>query len=419
MRRSLEQLVSDLSTFVGGQDEVLALIFDITDHEVPFVLNALETVDSQHPDHVFLHFAHPMTDVPSYMDALFASVTVQLEAVQAIRAAAKLPPWPPLPAACLDPRKPPSDRLKLLLAYVRAQLPNGGEHRIILGLLPASIGDAAAYNFVISGLVPRGELEGWMPMTRIILRDDRNTRFLSRSLERDRPDGVAFYDGLDFSPAAAAMGLLVAAQNPQTPEQERMMALVQLAAIDFAYRRYAESYRKWGVCYEYYTKTNVDSMRALCVCGAADVLRESGKLPEAKEKYQQGLALPQAQATLPPALNLLLGVSRTCILMEDWRDAEDYLALADEVAGKLCQAYPKCEIMERQGFVQLKQNRLGDARVRLRAAVDLSRELQAFDIAERALEQLITLFDRARMRPEQRDHERELADLRLTAARPK
>jgi tetratricopeptide (TPR) repeat protein len=348
------------------------------------------------------------------MDALFASVRAQLNAVQVIRAAEELPPWPPLPSGCADVRKTPSDRIKLLLDYVHEQLADE-ESRIILGLLPSTIGDPAAYSQVVSGLLPKDEIEPWMNNTRVLLRDDREARFLTPYIETRAVDGVVFYEGLDFSPDAVASGILAAARNPESSDEERMMALVQLAAIDFAHKRYAESFRKWGVCYAYFTQTKVDSMRALCVCGAADALRDSGKLREAKEKYQQGIAFPPSQETLPTTLNLLLGVSRTCILLEEWTEAEGYLDLADKVASKLCQAYPKCEVMERQGFVLFKQKRLGEARIRWRAAVDISRELQAFDVAERALEQLIALFEHAQMRTEKSEHERELAEVRIAA----
>lgn len=409
VKESLQQLVADLSSFVES-DEDLVLVFDVTDHEVPYIFNALDSVDGQSPSHVFLSFAHPVRCVGSYLGAIFESVQTQLEGVNAIRAQDQLEPWPPLPSECLDSMQPASGRLTRLVEYLRAQLPTGGEHRIVLSLLPSTIEDRAAYAQVVRGIFPQG-MAPWMPLTRVLLRDDRNARFLSQV----DADGVVFYDGLDFSPAAAAASLLDAAKDPDTPQDRRMMAFVQLAAIDFSHRRYGESFRKWRICFDYYTQVEVDSMRGLCLCGAADVLRETGKLDEAKAMYQRGIGLPPSQEMLPVTLNLLLGIAQTCIRMEDWVDAEGYLDMADQVASKLCQVYPKCEVMERQGFVFAQQDKFGEAMTRWRAAVDLSKELQIFDICERALRGLIDLFERAQMHDERRSHQRELEEVRLAA----
>lgn len=410
MREDLQQLGIDLSEAVQG-DEALAFIFDVTDHDVLFVFSALESLDTQHPDALFLSFAHAFEDETSYLRELVSSVITQHEAVNHLRTADGLPPWPDLPEAFTDERQPGPQRLRQLITYIRDQLPAEDDARLILTLLPSHIGDPQGYGNLIRGLLPSPALEPWMAFTRLFVRDDRSARFLTDLVEHE---DVIFYDGLDFSPEATASNLVHAAHAPETPESERMMALTQLAALDFSYRRYDESIRKWAACYAYYDQAEIISMKGLCVCGVADVLREAGKPREAKDKYQQGLALPMSQETLPVVLNLLLGICRTCILLKDWEDAEGYLAMTDQLASHLCQAYPKCEAMERQGYVYYQQKRFGEARTRWRAAIDLTKELEIYDIAERALTHTIAMFEEARMRPEQREHEQELAQLRAT-----
>src|SRR5690606_9831213 len=140
-------------------------------------------------------------------------------------------------------------------------------------------------------------------------------------------------------------------------EGERMTALVQLAALDFSHRRYDESYRKWGILFDYYARMETPTMQALCLCGAGDALREQGELDEAKRRYQQGLALAQSPEALPVTLNLLGAVGDLCLRREEWAEAEGYLNLADQVASNTMQIYAKCDIMDQHGVALLHVGR--------------------------------------------------------------
>jgi tetratricopeptide (TPR) repeat protein len=409
MKRKLDELRENLGWFVEQRDE-LVLVLDIVGDEVAYVLKMLDVVEQGRPGDVFLLFAHPLEDLHGYMAALMANVKTQIDGANALRRQDGLEPWPELPSRCLDPRVRPSDRIKALLDYVRDRLPEG-DHHVVLGLLPTALRDAAAYAEIVGGLIPRRGLEPWMARTRIILRDDRSARFLIPSLGKEGAERVLFYQDLDLSPDGLVQSLVDEAGDPAAPEDDRLTALVQLAALDYSHGRFSDSIRKWGVLFEAYVRKGNIPMQALCLGGVGDVFRRMGNLPEAKKKYQQGLALAQDLSAFPVALNLLIGVGEVCIQREEWEEAEGYLSIADQLASKLCLVYPKCDIMDRHGLALLALGRTDEAHAKWRATVDVSREVQHYGRCESALNNLIRLYDRARMHTEARAHRRELEEV--------
>lgn len=409
MRRKLDELRANLTWFVQQREE-LVLMLDIVGDEVVYVLKMLDVVEQGRPGDVFLLFAHPLDDLHGYMAALMDNVTTQIEGANALRKQDGLAPWPALPPRCLDARVPPSERIKALLDYVRGRLPNG-DHHVVLGLLPTVLRDAAAYADIIGGLIPRRGLEPWMARTRIIVRDDRSARFLIPRLEKEGAARVLFYQDLDLSPEGLVQSLVDEAGDASVPEDDRLNALVQLAAIDYSHGRFLDSIRKWGVLFEAYVRKADIPMQALCLGGAGDVLRRVGNLVEAKKKYQQGIALAQDLSAFPVALNLLIGVGEVCIQRKEWEEAEGYLSVADQLASRLRLVYPKCDIMDRHGLALLALGRTEEAHAKWRATADVSREIQHYSRCESALNNLIHLYERARMPAEARSHRRELEEV--------
>lgn len=409
MKRKIDELRENLTWFVEQRDE-LVLVLDIVGDEVAYVLKMLDVVEQRRPGDVFLLFAHPLEDLHGYMTALMDNVRTQIDGANAVRRQDGLEPWPGLPSRCLDARVEPSDRLKALLYYVRARLPDG-DHHVILGLLPAVLRDAATYAEIISGLIPRRGLEPWMARTRIILRDDRSARFLIPGLGEEGVERVLFYQDLDLSPDSLVQSLVDEAADPDAPEDDRLTALVQLAALDYSHGRFSDSIRKWGVLFEAYVRRGDVPMQALCLGGVGDVLRRMGALPEAKKKYQQGLALAQDLSAFPVALNLLIGVGEVCIQQEEWEEAEGYLSVADQLASKLRLVYPKCDIMDRQGLALLALGRTEEAQAKWRAAADVGREVQYYARCESALTNLVRVHEQARMHTEVRALRHELEEV--------
>jgi tetratricopeptide (TPR) repeat protein len=294
-----------------------------------------------------------------------------------------------------------------MMLWVREQIPDTRNHTVV-GLLPVAIRNPVAYATVVRPFLPGQELEPWTAGFRILLRDDRSAPMLVPHVAREASDWLIVYEDLDLSPETLAQSLVEQTADREAPEEQRVVAMVQLAALDFSHRRYAEALRKWGALFDYYDRKDVAQMKALCLGGAADVLRATGKLREAKEKYQQGLAYTKNVEHMPVMLNLLLGVGETCIGLQHWEEAEGYLHLAEQIADATRLLHPRCDVMARRGLALLALGRFGDAFSVWRACADVAGVLGYHARGAEALRGLIELRRRAGMSGEVRKLEDEL-----------
>ena len=412
MRQVLTKLQADLTWFVEDRDS-LVMVLSCTDTEVPYVAKVFDLVTAELDGDLFLLFAHnvePDDDAHTYLTRIIENVEVQRVGANEMRAAEGLEAWPDLPDACHDTSHAPSRRVIALLHWLRERVPDT-EHTIVLGLIPVRLGNHAAYASAVQGLLPRDEVMPWMAGCRLLFRDDRAAPALVPHVERHPSDLVVLYEGLDLSPGALTQSLVEQMEDPDVPEEERVVAMMQLAGLDFSHRRYADSYAKWGAVFEYYRAREVPQMQGLALCGAADVLRATGKLPEAKERYQQGLAYCKEPEHIAVTLNLLLGVGEACIALEQWEEAEGYLELAEKIAATRKLLYTQCDVMARRGVPLIALGRIDDAYKLWRVCVDVSRVMKYYERCKETLGSLVALLQRRKMPGEVRKHEAELREV--------
>ncbi len=437
MKNALNELRENLAWFVD-QSEHVTLVLAATDAEVAYALKMLDMVEGPRSSDLFLSFAHSIVDANGYTAEVMNSLRLQIAAVNEERKKQEgLEPWPELPAACDDLRIAPSMRIRHMLEYVRERIPETS-NTIVLTLLPFSfegVEAREAYSSVVQSLLPWDGAQAWMEGVRVILRDDRDELLLIPRLLEAEVDHVVYYDNLDLSHEGLCAALAESATSVETSGHDRMMATVQLASLDLAYKRYGEAYAKWGLVYDFYDEPEpplsqgeaplspegqqsqggaqaARTMRALALNGAGDVLQHMGKVSDAKEKYQSGLALCEGENQLTVSLNLLLGASDCCIHLEQWEEAEGYLNLASQVATVLHQLWAKCDILDKLGVAMVSVGKNADAMVQWRACADLSCELKYYERAESAQEHLSAMYGAAQMPLEQQQAETELARIK-------
>src|SRR5690606_18582310 len=119
---------------------------------------------------------------------------------------------------------------------------------------------------------------------------------------------------LDFSAERQLDRLVRVAQDTSRPTPQRMDALFQLAAVDFAYKRYAEALEKYGAIFVYDEGKN-RLRQTMCLRGAGDVAMEVGKPELGLDRYRSGLAIAveiEATALLAP---LCMGAGKACLAL--------------------------------------------------------------------------------------------------------
>ncbi|XXT19765.1 hypothetical protein WME94_57050 [Sorangium sp. So ce429] len=406
MWRKLDELKATLVEFVD-QREHLLLVVSCADPELVYVLKTLEGMDDTAPSDVFLVFGEPFTEAAQYASAIMKNLRVQMEIAKAPRAAQGEAPLSPLPAVCDDEAVSPSARLRAAIDHVSSLVPAQGGHRMIWGFLPVQIADREGYARLVGELVPARGPEPWMRGLRVIARDDSSAPFLFPPLRKSKAPGVLLY-ALDMSPAALNDALVKEAGDRSRSVPERMQALLQLAGLDYAYRRYPQALEKYGALYRYYAAHDAPVMQAVILYGVGDVLRQMGDLKEARVKYHQGLAPVMHTQALPILLNLTFAIADVSLELKDHRDAEGFFGLAARIAERLMNPFVKADALEKQGVAR---DRAGDATGAVLVWRDAAALAKTFAYHERhrsALDRLIAAYKAMNMDDERRACEAEL-----------
>jgi tetratricopeptide (TPR) repeat protein len=395
-----------LSQFVEQRDNLL-LVVSTSDREMAYVLKTLEGMDEGSPSDLFLIFAEPFADGPAYASAIMKNLYVQMEVAKATLKERGEGPFPPLPELCDDEAAPPVARLRAAIDHVASLVPAQGGHRAVWGFLPLQIADQEGYARLAGEFVMWSGPELWMRGLRVIARDDRERPFLFPALRKKKAPGVLLYD-LDMSPEALNDALVKEAADRSAPVADRMQALMQLAGIDYAYKRYPEAIDKYRVLYNYYAEHNAPAMQAVVLQGVGDAILRLGDPRAAKVKYHQGLALAMQTQSLPILLNLTSAIGDVDLGLEDYRDAEGFFGLAAQIAGKMQNPFVKADALEKQGLARERTGDEAGAVVAWRDAAALCKTFAYHERHRSVLERLIRAYRSMCLDEERRACEAEL-----------
>ncbi|MCK6590343.1 MAG: hypothetical protein L6Q76_22495, partial [Polyangiaceae bacterium] len=330
MKRKFEELRENLDEFVQ-QDEYSMLVVGCLPEELAYIAKFLQALDEKHPQNFVVIFPKPYGDAARYLDGVVESIRLQVEAAGPLRAERGEPPFPPLPPELSDPRRTPAQRLEEVLHYLRSLLPNELDHRVVVGLLPLSCEDFESYGKLVASIMPEPTIQPWLKALRIVVYDDRRHKILTSAMRARKVQHVLTFD-VNFSTPALTDALVRDVADPSVPVPERMSCLMQLAALDYSYKRYPDALEKYGVLFKYYETEKVPSMQALALLGAGDTLRATDHPVLAKQRLQQGIAIGMEHKVLPVLLNLFISITGVCIQLRQFDEAESYADSGAKVA---------------------------------------------------------------------------------------
>ena len=409
MRKRIDELKQTLHGFIDQSDD-LVLVISARDSDMPLCHKVIEGVDLEQPADIVLRFGHEARGAVPYVDGVMASVDAQIEGVNAVRGNEGLTPWPKLPPACHDVRQSVDQRVKAAMQHVRGLFPRDEDHRVLWCFLPSAITDTAGYATLIGRLLPRDGIQPWMHSQRIVARDDRDKPFLVPHLHEQKIEGTLVFHA-DFSTEAMLDGMADEVKDPETPEPERMQKLLVLAAVDFGYKRYGQAVEKYGICYEWFEKNAQPVQQGVCLGGVGDVLFATGRVAEAKQRYQQGLAhaAPQGVGGLPVVMLLAAKAGDACMARKEYREAADYFDMASQVAGKLLSLEFKCDQMEKLGLARAANRDTGGAVTIWEQAIGICKEGEYFIRWRSILANMAAFYGDLGIDQKQREAQREHA----------
>jgi tetratricopeptide (TPR) repeat protein len=410
MRRKFEALRESLDEFVQ-QDEYPVLLVGCLSEELAYVVKFLQALEEKHPHCYFVVFPSPFDGPAEYLDGVVENVRAQVAGANELRPQRGEPPFPAVPEELSDRRRAPEERLRGVLDYLRELLPppaDDEEHLVVVGFLPLSCSDYAGYCGLMNALATSPALQPSLDRTRVVIYDDRSRSELVRSLRARQVDHVLTFE-IDLSTPALTDQLTRDASDPTLPLPERMGALLQLAALDYSYRRYPDALEKYGVLYKFYEGQGLPAMQALCLLGVGDTLFAAEHPEPAKERLQQGIALAMAEKALPVLLNLFNSIHGVCMALKQYDEAESYAGSGIEVAAAVLQPFAYMDFHEQQGDAQLAQGKLAEGLVTYRKCKELCEKYQYFHRWKSVLGKEKQLYESAQMRRERREVETQLA----------
>ena len=406
MKRKFEELRENLDEFVQ-QDDYPMLVVGCLSEELAYVVKFLQALDEKHPQNHIVVFPQPFEDAARYLDGVVESVRLQVEAAGPLRAERGAPPFPPLPPALSDPRRAPAQRLEDVLQYLRSLLPNEDDHRVVVGLLPLSCTDFDSYAKLMATIMPAPTVQPWMKAVRIVAYDDRAHKKLVTAMRGRKVEHVLTFD-VDFSTPALTDALARDVADPTVPVPERMSSLMQLAALDYSYKRYPDALEKYGVLFKYYETEKVPSMQALALLGTGDTLRAAGHPKLAKQRLQQGIAIGMEHKALPVLLNLFGSITGVCMQLEQFDEAESYADSGAKVAAAVLNPFAYADMHELKGDAQIAQGKLTDGLTTYKRCQELCKMYGYFHRWISVLERQKKLYEEARLGRERREVEDEI-----------
>lgn len=369
-------------------DEHVALVLASSHSDLAVPAKLLEAQGRQGDQHVFMLAVNACPAVGEWMNGVASLVQNQIEAANGLRQQEQLSAWPPLPLLCLDPRYPAAQRFRALAEHCASVVPEPA--RIVWVLLPHECDDRAGYAAFCESLCSTAP---WAERHRFILWDDREKPALVPALASQNNQAAAVTE-LDFSAPRQLDALVQSATDEARPTAQRMDALFQLAAVDFAYKRYGDALEKYGALFGYYE--GKDRVRqALCLRGAGDVALQVGRSDVALDRYRSALAIAVELASAALLLPLCLGAGKACAALDLLADAEGYFSHANALAGKLFDPYSKADALELCATVQWKQRKSVDAAKRWESCREVCRRFAYEHRWHESLEAQATLYEAA------------------------
>lgn len=406
MKRKFEVLRATLDEF-AQQDEFPVLLVNCRGEELAYVLTFLQALEQSLPSHLVVAFSQPFVTPGAWLDAVAQAVIVQLEYAAPARAERGEPPAPPVPDIITDARAQPHQRLASLLHVLTTLLPNADDHRIVVALTPLACHDLVAFTDLVASVIPHPEVPAWMAPLRLVVWDDREQPRLSTGLRAWPAQHVLFYTE-DFSTPALTHALSEDAGNRDLPLDERMGALMQLAALDFSHQRHAAALDKYAVLHEHYFQTKQPALQALTLLGAGDTLHAAGDSQTAKLRLQQGIAVAMQHSSLPALVPLLLSVTKVSLALGHGEDARSYADSGTKVAAAAINPFAYCDCFKLRGDAEVSLGLYREAIASYDKAREQCRQNEHHETWLAALDRQIQLYANANMDDARRalEHER-------------
>lgn len=407
MQKVFDHVSRGLLEFVDQRDDLL-LVVRCRDQDCAIVLKLLSTLEERETPDLFFPFANPFESPARFADAVTEQMVTRIKLLNEQLEKEGQPERPPVPPVAQNPHEDPLVRMRALMLYARDLLPDPVDGHLIWALFPTRIDDPIAWARFVVDLSAHEVPIPWCHHMRILAREDSLRPGLDDvSLARER---VRRLD-CDFRHETLVAALEEEVENPEVPLPRRLEGLLQLAALDYAMRRYDEAIEKYELVAEYFGPRNVPTMLAAALNGIAEVHARRDEGDRAVKKFQEAAEVAMAAGAHPLLLTITLNLGELMFRANLWEEAAQYFQSGAVLATALLSARARIQCHFRLGQCRAQQERWEASITAYRAAADLARGIGERDALREVLESLERVYQTLYMDREREDVRAELHQL--------
>ncbi len=340
--RALRHFRREVSHFLEDPAHGI-LLLDIALEQAGYIYMVLSELDARSAD-VQIAFPHAFESAAEYVDIVAGCI------VASAREARGEPDLELPPTCCGAAERSPSERLIALLTYARDLLPAGSDSpRLVCALAPLTIAAKREDEYLdLVRAVVEAELgfPPWFHRMRLVLRAPMNASRSWRARDLVRSLTV------DLSTEALEASAAADADDPELPERERAISLLQDATMLLGRTSYAASSARFRELLTRAQRADDPVLLAMALIGLGDVELRRGRPDGALDWYERGLT-PAAKTGAP--VILLNVTSKLAHLYQDkklYEEAETFFDGAQQLAGVLPEPQTQTVSLEWRGRIQ-------------------------------------------------------------------
>lgn len=388
MRQLCEQLQRDIEQFLD-QRSALWLFLEAGECDIPVVAKLLTEVERINQTDVFFTVLANFVSPDQFVQAAWEQLAQEHAALSKEHIARGLSA-PNLPLRDVSQAQTPQNQLEQLLGAVRALVPKGGSHRLVVTLAPLQLDDPEGYVRLLSGLIDASTLPSWTRSLRIIAREHPShphrwaDAWPAQRIQRRRAD---------FGPLAVQRAMEQTAQDPAQPDEDRRQAQLMLANLDAANGRTQSALSRYQELLSHYEKMRDSTMQAVLLNQLGELHHRTQNLELARGYYERALD-PAGQAESPILTSILArNLGDLSFLSQQFAEAVEYYEHVRDLAEKMQDAEGSVIAYQKIGLAQERLGQTALAVMCYEIAEQLCQSLHIKGLEREHLVPLLRIYD--------------------------
>ncbi len=407
MQHIIEEIKETFEVFIADEEKTVLLI-EAAAEESLLILKTFDILeeDEMSPDIFNAHVAS-FTDTRSYVNDLYESQSIQLEAVNLELTKRGEPILEEFPTELAGRSIVNHERLTGIVAHVRKIVQP--ERKVIWIFFPL---EETAQEDAYANLLRHLAFEVFdekIENTKIIIRDTPTLAVRARLLEREKQ--VSHYQPkLDTESIFAKIEAQT--KNPDAPPDERAQSMMLMAGVDIAEKRFDRALKRNRSVLTYFEKSKQKEKQSVVHNSIGDIYYLQTDFPEAQKHYEKAVEISIDEEAQPLVIYQSINLGNALFMQQKYDEALPYYDAAATLAEINKALQQQIQALERVGDTQKAKNERDAAIATWEKAAEICRKMQYKLGLIGVLERLDTAYNEAGEIDKRRENWHELEQSR-------